>query len=72
MFPMSLPLHINLEPIPLASDWLTLVPLVACYPYQVLPPTKKQNAWLTQKLQAGEPYLLNIPCTNKTSLILTK
>jgi hypothetical protein len=27
----------------------------------VLPPTKKQNARLTQTIQAREPYLLNIP-----------
>jgi hypothetical protein len=39
--------------------WLTLAPFGACYPYQVLPSTKKQNASLTQQLQAREPYLLN-------------
>jgi hypothetical protein len=46
----------------LASDWLTLSPFVACFPSNVLPPNKKkQNAGLTQKLQAKEPYLLNMP-----------
>jgi hypothetical protein len=60
MFSVSLPLHINLKCIPLAFDWLTLAPFVACYPFQVVPPTEKQNAWLTWKLQAGEPCLLNM------------
>jgi hypothetical protein len=40
----------------IASDWLTVVPFVACYPYQVLPPTQKQNGWLTQKSQTRETY----------------
>jgi hypothetical protein len=31
-----------------------------CYPYQVLPPTEKQNAWLAQKLQARKRNLLNL------------
>jgi hypothetical protein len=59
MMPMSLPLHINLNLIPLSSDQLTVTPFVACYPYQVLPPAKEQSAWLTQKLQASGPSLLN-------------
>jgi hypothetical protein len=31
--------------------------------FQVLLHTKKQNTWLTLKLQAREPYLLNVPHT---------
>jgi hypothetical protein len=62
MFPVSLPLHVNFK-LNLLSVWLTdwLIPFVACYTYQVLPPTKKHSAWVTQKLQAREPYLLNMP-----------
>lgn len=44
-----------------ASDWLTVAPSAACYGYQVLPPTGTQNAWLTRKLRAREPYLKNMP-----------
>jgi hypothetical protein len=37
------------------------MPFFVRYPYQVPPPTGKQKAWLTQKTQAREPYLLNVP-----------
>jgi hypothetical protein len=42
-------------------------PFFAYYPHQVLSSTIKQNASLTQKLQAKEPYLLNTLHTSSSS-----
>jgi hypothetical protein len=44
----------------IASDWLTVAPFVACYPQQMLPPTEKQNAWLT-KFIGQENLLIDMP-----------
>jgi hypothetical protein len=44
--PMSLPLHINLSPEKHLTNWLTLVPPVACYPHNkcnLLPNTKHKR-----------------------------
>jgi hypothetical protein len=51
--------------------WLTdsVAPFVASYSYQVLSLVEIQDACLTQKLQAREPYFLNMSRKNVTGKI---
>jgi hypothetical protein len=53
------------------SIWLADLRHLLHVIYQVLPPNEKQNPWLTQKLQSGQPNLLNVPGTFFQALTTT-